>query len=185
MRTFIAIDIPPSGSITSLYKEISANIMGAGIKYTQPNQNHVTLAFLGEISDEQVNVLHTGLSRILYGKSQITLNLKGLGVFNKNKQPTTLWIGIEPNKELRDLWQNINTCIGNAGINIEAYKKFSPHVTLGRIKSIEENHNILHFVKKYEDADFGKIELTHFTFYQSTLTPEGPVYRSMYTYNLR
>lgn len=184
MRTFIAIGIPASETISALYSDLSANIEGAGIKFTDLSQNHVTLAFLGEISNEKIQLLHSGLSDVSIGKPRIILNLKGLGVFNKNKQPTTLWMGIEPNDELRILWNNLNTFLESAGITMEPYKKFSPHVTVGRVKTTREYHNIMQFVKKYMEADFGKFECTHFTFYQSTLTPDGPIYRALYNYSL-
>jgi 2'-5' RNA ligase len=185
MRTFIAIDIPENDDIREIYQYLPLHIKGAKIKYTLPEQNHLTLAFLGEIDKIIADKLIQELSAIRLGESDITLELTGLGVFHSNRQPSVLWIGITPNEKLSKIYDYINRCIQNAGIAIDTTKSFSPHITVGRIKSAERDNNVMDVAAKFKSTSFGVLKITNFKLYKSTLTPKGPIYEVLETFPLQ
>lgn len=185
MRTFIAIDIPENEDIREVYQYLPQHINGAKIKYTSPEQNHLTLAFLGEIDKTCADKLIHELSAIRLGESDITLDLTGLGVFQSNRQPSVLWIGMTPNEKLSKLYDYIKLCVQNAGIAIDTTKPFSPHITLGRVKSIEKDNTIIDVIAKFKSTSFGVLKITCFKLYKSTLTPKGPIYEVLETFPLQ
>lgn len=184
MRTFIAIDIPENKAIKDLYQYLSGNITGAKIKYTATDCNHLTLAFLGEVDQERINLLENKLYGIQLGEPKLTFVLKGVGAFYSNKQPSVLWIGIEHTENLAKLQNTVQYCIQNAGIPIDTQKKFTPHITVGRIKLEERDNNIREIVEKSKSTEFGALEITHFKLYKSTLTPNGPIYEVLQSFPL-
>lgn len=176
MRTFIAIDIPPTKEIQELQSDIFANLKGVDIKYTDKTQHHITLSFLGDTSAEQVSALCASLETIKCSLNRMDIHLRGIGVFKSGQKPSAVWVGIEPNTTLDNLWFDINKRVEADNIKIEK-RKFSPHLTLGRIKRIEPMHNLAYFKQKYQKTLFGKIPVTEFVFYQSILTQQGPIYK--------
>lgn len=185
MRTFIAIDIPENEDIREIYQYLPQHIKGAKIKYTLPEQNHLTLAFLGEIDKTSADKLIHELSAIHTEESDLTLHLSGLGVFHSNRQPTVLWIGITPNEKLSKLNDNIKLSVQNAGIVIDRGKPFSPHITLGRVKSSERDNNLIDVAAKFKSTSFGTLKINDFKLYKSTLTPNGPIYEVLKTFPLQ
>lgn len=185
MRTFIAIDIPGNDDIREVYQYLPLHIKGAKMKYTSPEQNHLTLAFLGEIDKTIAGRLIHELSAIRLGESDITLDLKGLGVFRSNKLPSVLWIGITPNEKLSKLYDYTKLCVQNAGIAVDTTKSFSPHITVGRVKSIEKDNTIIDVAAKFKSTSFGVLKITNFKLYKSTLTPNGPIYEVLETFPLQ
>lgn len=185
MRTFIAIDIPENDDIREIYQYLLLHIKGAKIKYTASAQNHLTLAFLGEIDKTITDKLIHELSAIRLGERDITLDLNGLGVFRSNRQPSVLWIGITPNEKLSNLYDNITQSVQNADIAIDTNKTFSPHITLGRVKSAERDNNVMDIAAKFKSTNFGALKITDFKLYKSTLTPNGPIYEVLKTFPLQ
>ncbi len=176
MRTFIAIDIPANDEIRELLSDLRANLKGIDIKYTELNNSHLTLAFLGETTNSEVSSLCKELESINLEFNKIQLGLKGLGLFKNGRTPSVIWVGIEPNPQLQEIWVKINEAVSSIGISIDQ-KEFQPHLTLGRIKRANVSHNLDSFKTKYQNVSFGDISITGFVFYQSILTPNGPIYK--------
>lgn len=185
MRTFIAIDIPDNDNIREIYQYLPLHIKGAKIKYTAQDQNHLTLAFLGEVDEHGINNLKNELSVIQLGISDIMLQLSGLGIFRTNRQPSVIWIGIAMSDEQRKLHELINIGVQHAGININSTKEFFPHITLGRVKFAEKDNNIIEITEKFKSTNFGKLKINSFNLYKSTLTPNGPIYEVLKTFSLQ
>src|SRR6185312_10851398 len=61
-----------------------------------------------------------------------TLELAGVGEFG-GKIPRALWAGVRPNEALMHLQRKIETALQRIGLPAEE-RKFSPHVTLARMK---------------------------------------------------
>jgi 2'-5' RNA ligase len=57
--------------------------------------------------------------------------------------------------------------------------EFTPHVTLGRIRSLRGWERVLAVVKEHEQTRFGESAIDHVVLYQSELQPEGAVYRPL------
>ena len=183
MRTFIAIDIPPTTEIRNLLADFHKNMSGVDIKYTDLSNHHITLAFLGETTNDQVIDICKNLNYIKLLVSKIEIDFEGIGLFKNGHNPSVIWIGIKPNDLLQNLYKKVNRVAESHGFTFEK-QKFSPHLTLGRIKRTYPNHNLNLLKAKYHESFFGKALVTEFVYYQSILTPQGPIYKPIQKFKL-
>lgn len=128
MRLFVSIQ-PPPDVLAALDAELgrARAVAPHGLRWTRPEQWHLTLAFLGEVPDEDVPALTDALAAVV-DDTPMTLRLAGGGCFGTR----VLWVGLAGDVHaLRRLAANIGTAAGEAGIELEE-KSFRPHLTLAR-----------------------------------------------------
>ncbi|HEY4789319.1 MAG TPA: RNA 2',3'-cyclic phosphodiesterase [Bacteroidales bacterium] len=181
MRSFIAVDISPTPEIRNLIADLKQNLRGLDLKYTEINNYHITLSFLGEIPDVEVNAICKDLGMIIFNR--IELSLAGLGVFKSGSNPQVVWIGIKTDDNFIKLWEHVNQTISNYGFKTDK-REFSPHLTIGRVRKALPYHNLSLFLEKNKHSFFGKFSINEFIFYQSILTPQGPIYKSIKKFGL-
>jgi len=183
MRTFIALHIPCSTELNNVFSDLRQNLKGAEVKYVESDNLHITLSFLGETNAKQISDLCLALQNIQLPKHSIDLQLQGVGSFKNESVPGNIWVGVKAEDSLQELFRGINDIVLLQGLVVDN-RKFLPHLTLGRIKKILINNNIEELRAKYRQASFGKVQITEFTYYQSILTPQGPVYKPIQRFSL-
>jgi len=175
LRTFFAIPLP-DGIRGWLNGEVILPLskLPVKVKWVEPQNIHLTMRFLGEISFDMLSSIIAGTSRALHGISSAKLHITELGTFG-GKSPRVIWIGaggeIEKLMRIHDAIEKV--CIG-AGLPPDD-KRFSPHITIGRVKSPAHTAQLISTIKKIEikQLDFAANELILF---KSTLTPQGAIY---------
>lgn len=177
---FVAVPIP-----TPIVDQVSELIAGLkkGCKFinfpmtwTQPNSLHITLKFLGDIRQSQVEEISRELNRITNHHAPLRLKIHEMGVIPNWKRPRVLWLGVGSNgTTLQDLqaevWQQLDRYCEKREKN-----EFHPHLTIGRFKSfagIDTAKNVIisHRGFKTEHFEVGRIVL-----YRSVLLPSGAVH---------
>lgn len=130
MRLFVAINFTDQiketiGGVIKDLKEISS-----GGTFTQPENLHLTLAFIGETSrvDEVKGAMDQAVEKI--NAKFFTIHLEGLGSF-KRSQGLIYWMGVKKNERLSRLNQDLIKALKVKGFPMED-RKFKPHLTLGR-----------------------------------------------------
>lgn len=104
-----------------------------GARWIDRDSFHITLRFIGDIDDRLAHEIAYELEGVT--ARPFSLRLKGVGVFGGNK-PHSLYAGVEENADLRRL-QSIHERICQVlGLDAEG-RKFTPHVTLARLKDAE------------------------------------------------
>jgi len=126
LRLFVGIEFPPELKLR--LSLLSTGIAGA--KWVDPGNFHLTLRFIGEVSEDTAADIDEALLRIR-GRP-FTVQLAGTGVFGGDK-PRTLWVGVERSPELSRLRDKIEQGLIRAGLPPEP-RKFAPHVTLARLQ---------------------------------------------------
>ena len=102
-RCFVAIKIPYEIKVVSLLHLLKNALFSSSINWVKPGNLHLTLAFLGEISDERIQSTIDILNEISYNFTEIDIEIKGLGTFGSAGSPTVLWIGIKKSSILNEL----------------------------------------------------------------------------------
>ena len=105
-----------------------------------PRGIHLTLAFLGELSDEQlVEAIHAA-EEAAHKATPFEYRLKGLGIFGSPQQPRVIWMGVEDlpsgkvqGSPLQQVHRVLSKELELRGFEVEK-RPFSPHLTLARIK---------------------------------------------------
>jgi 2'-5' RNA ligase len=125
LRLFVGIAFPPELKLR--LSLLSTGMPGA--KWMDPGNFHLTLRFIGEVSEDTAADIDEALLRVR-GRP-FTVQLAGTGVFGGDK-PRTLWVGAERTPELARLRDKIEQTLIRAGLPPEP-RKFAPHVTLARL----------------------------------------------------
>lgn len=173
MRLFIAVKIPQIEKILNVLNKIS--LTGADIKPVEPENIHVTLAFLGEVEDNRVDLVKDALLALKFKKFKMTM--KGMGAFPSISKPRVIWIGIsEGFTELREIRNYLVKQLIARKIRLEDEKDFVPHITVGRVKGPSNLSNLIDFVNQYSNEYFGEFIVDKVILFKSTLTPKGPIY---------
>ena len=171
MRCFIAIDVPED--ISDKLKELQKKFENLD-SITFPKIFHLTLKFLGEISEEQVEDVKNSLRRVKF--KPFDLELTEIGSFPDDKRINVLWVGVESADNVIGLQQEIEQ-------NLNGFSKdlrFHPHVTIGRVKFVKDKEGIRRLLKSKVE---GKFRAENFKLIKSELMPEGPRYTNLGVYS--
>ena len=118
MRLFVSL-VPPQVVRAAL------PALPPGVRAAPPGQEHVTLAFLGDVADPAP--VAAALDEVLAGAAAPRLRLEGAGAFG-----TALWLGLGGDRErLRRLAGEVQDAVRRAGVALEP-RPYRPHLTLGR-----------------------------------------------------
>ena len=177
IRCFISINIPEKlkEEIIKIQQELEEKNLFFG-KFTEPENLHLTLKFLGEISEERVEEVKRELKGLKSGKFKAGFG-RG-GVFSE-RFIRIIWIEIL-GKQVFDLQSEIDRRMKEIGFKKE--ERFMSHLTIARVKKAEDREKLLkEFEMKYEKKDF---TVDKFFLMKSTLGEKGPVYEILEEYEL-
>lgn len=134
-RTFIALELDTE------QQHFLGNVIRQGkhflpdLRWVDPTGIHLTLAFLGELDNAQLERAVEAAEYAATLARPFTYRLSGLGTFGPPRQPRVLWMGIsEPSGALRVLQQALVLALEQREFPTDS-RPFSPHLTLARIKS--------------------------------------------------
>jgi len=94
------------------------------------------------------------------------------------KTPKIIWMGIKEAEKLKELNKKVNFQLAYEDDFVN--KKFTPHLTLGRIKYLKEKSSMEFLINKFNDTDFQYINVAEIVIYESKLLPKGPEYIELY-----
>jgi len=178
IRAFIAIELPVK--IIDCLKEIQDELKHTSNKVTwvKPENIHLTIKFMGDIEADKVNRL-TGFLEGAAAKSySFDISVKGVGGFPTIDNPRILWVGIEDDKNLSHLYDNLENGLAALGFEKEE-RPFKPHLTLGRIKFLKYKKGLKERIERFKDITLGKCRIDSICLFQSRLTPEGTVHTKL------
>jgi 2'-5' RNA ligase len=176
MRTFIAIELTPEikSKLEHLVQRLAP--LTRNVRWVRPEGMHLTLKFLGEISEAQAGRVKALLEPCFRGKIHFDLSVKGTGWFPPgSRSPRVLWVGLEGGPELAELQASCESALAGEGFPREE-RDFHPHLTLGRVRSPQGLRPVLEELDKSKDEEFGRMTVTRIAFYQSRLKPGGAEY---------
>lgn len=176
-RCFIALEI--SREAIDYTEELDLQIKKKNLfagKFTEPENLHLTLKFLGEISEEKLDEVKKKLKEIKFKEFEV--NLGEVGTFI-NRLNSILWIKLQ-GKEIWELQKIIDDKLKDL---FESELRFMSHITIARMKKIPSKKVLLDYVKniKVKKINFSVKE---FVLKKSELKPEGPVYTDISKYSL-
>ncbi len=179
-RTFIAIELAPR--VVEKLSRVQEELRGAGarVKWVARQNLHLTLKFLGDIEYEKVNEISRVITGAVADAAPFTLGIHGIGTFPKGrKAPRVVWAGVEGNVEaLEKIFTRLNEGLVGFGVPYEK-RRFSPHATLGRVRSSAGANRLVEAIGEHADADFGESEVSGLVFFMSELTSRGPIYTAL------
>lgn len=152
----------------------------AGSRWIDRDSFHITLRFIGDIDDGLAREIAYELDGV--EARPFSLRLRGLGVFGGNK-PHTLYAEVEENADLRRL-QSIHERICQVlGLGADQ-RKFTPHVTLARLK-VPEVRSTHHFLAAHSLYKSRLFEVGRFVLFSSRPSRGGGPYAVEESYQLQ
>lgn len=168
---------PKINKIIRQFKQIDTKI-----KYVELNNLHLTLKFFGDIDTDGLEVLENAISKVISEFKPFKINIKGCGAFPNNNHIKVIWIGIEDDTILKELHDKLDSEFARLGFDKD--KKFSTHLTIGRMKSAKNKSQVKTTIEEFDNIEIGEMMVEKITLKKSTLTPSGPIYDNIYEFEL-
>jgi 2'-5' RNA ligase len=177
MRAFIAIDLPEP--LPAALAEVQQVFRGAcqDARWTRPEGIHLTLKFLGEISDAQTRQVVEALGQI-GAFEPFSVEVTGFGFFPQAQRPRVFWAGVAAPPALAELAARIEGHMEKIGFARED-RAFSPHLTLARFQVPRPQPALEAAVAARTNVSLGKFTASEFILFESKLSPQGAQYRKV------
>jgi len=107
----------------------------------------------------------------------------GLGVFSNKNNPKVLWIGLESIQCLMLAYYHLAELLKQNRI-VSDNKPLKPHLTVARIKRIEDSASFESFLTQNQQFHFGSVAINKVVLYESISTICGPVYNPLFVREL-
>ncbi len=179
MRAFIAVELPAEvrQALAALARGLAAS--RADVKWVEEDHLHLTVRFLGEITDEQRSAIEALLGRLTQAHGPVRLQLSDLGAFPSLSAPRILWVGVgQGAEELTRLAEAIEEGLGTLGLPREP-RAFTAHITVGRARSPSNRSQLVDRMKALHWEPPAPFPVTHLTLFESHLTSMAAVYTAL------
>ncbi|HEV8244026.1 MAG TPA: RNA 2',3'-cyclic phosphodiesterase [Nitrospirales bacterium] len=191
LRAFIAIQLSDElrRQIGSVQEELRREVSGSGrtgrtgrIGWTNPNGIHLTLKFLGDIRESQIQPLQGVLQRAASSAQPFALEAHGVGAFPNSRAPRVIWVGLHGSdgdmEVLRRLQVAIEDGTAELGFQKEA-RAFTPHLTLARIRDRLEAGALDKVLAANQSRTVGGFTAVSVGLIKSELRPSGALYTTL------
>lgn len=170
MRVFIGIDLS-NETKEALYDLQRVWLMSTEKKRPTLFSNfHITLKYIGELNDEEVDLLYLALKKHLKDFEKFKVNIADIGTFKKGSGDI-LWVGFTEGKDiLSNLHKNVLKAINASNIEVRK-EKYVPHITLARNVTFNNRSYHLPLVNKEEEINFVTVFKSHHVNGILTYTP--------------
>ncbi len=158
MRMFVAA-LPPEEVLADLDEFLDVRREAAEFRWSSSEQWHLTLAFLAEVSDRQLDGLVERLTAAAGRRAPLTLRLAGGGAFPDPSRARVLYAGVGADlAELDRLAAAARAAAVGAGVRVDG-TRFRPHVTLARLSRAQEVTRWLRILDTYRGPSWPLTEL--------------------------
>jgi len=164
--------------VIRVQQEMQRLVSRDAVRWTKPEQFHLTLRFLGDVAVERVAALQEAINAVCRGDPALHLRAQGLGFFPKARSPRVIWVGVNDNEgRLVDLQKKMEGAV-QPFTQEPGAEKFSGHVTLGRVKFLKqpEIEKLAAHAQAVSDRLFGEWTANEIEIIRSRLLPAGAVH---------
>jgi 2'-5' RNA ligase len=149
-----------------------AQACGDTVRWTPPEQMHLTLRFFGDVASAEVGCIKTALHRACENRPAFQLRAVGIGGFPNLRQPRVIWAGVTGEVgALSSLQVEIQRETGGWGQTDS--REFSPHLTIGRVRDGRVIKALAEKLAGLVAKDFGNWRVGAVRLMQSELAPGG------------
>jgi len=182
-RLFVAI-FPPAHIVTSLCAAVAGlakGIPARAIRWTRPEQVHLTLNFLGAIAIARIPEIGSALEAACHGHRQHKVLVARLGCFPNRSRPQIIWAGLAGDlRPLESLKKSIDAHLLASGC-VGEDRPFHPHLTIGRARELNPagRRQVAEALAGEQERDFGEWQVGSIELMQSVLSPQGAAYGAL------
>jgi 2'-5' RNA ligase len=176
MRLFIAVPVRQPGALRFLGESRRVlEATRADVKWVSAGQYHCTVRFLGEVDERRLDELRHAVTHCARATQPIDAELNGVGMFDRGRYPVVIRVDLgDASGQLAALEKRLSSDLAALGFPREK-RPFHAHVTLGRARSGRNADALANAIRRLSGSM--PCRLDRLTLFESTLTPEGPIYR--------
>ena len=137
----------------------------ARLRWTKPENLHLTLKFIGEYPEGEMGTLEEALRGVVW-PGEFEVKVRGLGFFPNARAPRVIWAGVEAGPELGQLARRVDRALWKLGVPPER-KAYAPHLTLARIEDRTPLSKLHEAIKALNSQEFGVFRPDRFYLYWS------------------
>jgi 2'-5' RNA ligase len=147
IRSFLAFEIENDAVLNRLAAAQRQLLQtGADVKLVEPQNIHVTIRFLGNITLETTEKIFDEMKQIQF--TPFNVQIKGLGAFPNPRYPRVVWAGITQGAEqLQSVFSQLEPKLRGLGFTPDT-RGFSPHLTIARVRSSRNKQQLAEFLAK-------------------------------------
>lgn len=178
IRSFLAFDID-SEIVMKRLVDVQGLLLktGADLKVVEPQNIHITVRFLGNVSEGTVEKIFLDMQKLQF--SPFDVKIHGVGAFPDARYPRVVWAGITQGaNDLRQIFSQLEPHLQALGFAPDP-KGFSPHLTIARVRSGRNKVELAKFITDNGNFEFGVVHAKCFRLKKSELRPTGPVYSTL------
>ncbi len=180
IRAFIAVElgVEAAAAVEAVQAAMTRAVPRGSVRWTRPEQIHLTLQFLGNVAADRIEDLQGKLVPALAGSPAFTLRLDRIGVFPSSGTPRVIWVGLGGDlPALLALQSRVADASRAFGDHDEA-REFHPHLTLGRVNRIHSRamHALTTTIGAQANPPPAAWRVGEVRLIRSELRPAGAVY---------
>jgi 2'-5' RNA ligase len=178
VRLFIGIEI--SDEVRAELARVQQRLgrCRAKVKWVPPQNIHLTMRFLGEVSEDRLESVSAAMAGAA-GGGPFEFEVCGLGRFPSRGSPRLVWAGVKDGAErVCAVQAELERGVRKAGFEAER-RRFTPHLTVGRVKSRAGTDELSALIEQHADRAFGRCPAAELVLIRSKLTPSGAVYSAV------
>lgn len=174
-RSFVAVPLPAEIRVALVTTMNSLAQETAGVKWSaNPDNLHITVKFLGKVTDNRLALLAAALSRGLGAVPAFAVGVTGIGAFPGARHAGVVWAGIdEPTGALARIAAAVEKACADLGLAEPEPRPFRAHVTLGRARPPVDVRAV---VSAWSQRAFGSFTVDQVHLYESQLSPRGAIH---------
>jgi 2'-5' RNA ligase len=178
IRSFLAFDIENDTCVNRLAAAQRQLVQtGADVKLVEPQNIHITIRFLGNITPTMVERIFDEMRQDQF--TPFNVQIKGLGAFPNIRYPRVIWAGITQGaNQLKNIFSQLEPKLRSLGF-VPDTRGFSPHLTIARVRSGRNKQQLAEFLTKNTDYEVGTVDARCLRLKKSALTPKGPIYSTL------
>jgi len=173
VRAFIALELSPEIQQNLKEAQDVLRTSRAHLTFVDPAIIHITVKFLGDVDEKQLQSLIEALKGIPFAPFHVSATTVTV---NNPRRPHTVWCSIVDAGKGNRLLLLIEDALEPLGFARET-RSFTPHATIARVKSPDPS--LFTVLGSLRSRTFGNCTITGLKLKKSTLTPRGPVYEDL------
>ncbi len=167
MRFFIALDLPleTKDQLSIIQQKIKQLLPEA--KLTNPEKLHLTIAFVGEQSDDFKEKLEGILTKASQGISSFSVTPSYIDGFPHLHNANTLWVGVKGDiDKLYELRHHIKDGLATIGLPVDQ-RRFVPHIAIAKLEHFKLDPNTEKAMEEIMSDSFSAITIISVKLFES------------------
>jgi len=177
LRTFLAIELDPEVRAQLVVLQQLLAKAAPDVKWVEQENLHLTLLFLGEVDERELLAICRAAQGAVAEIPSFNLTIEHAGCFPNARRPRTLWVGVGTGaQEVIAVHDALEGPLLELGCYRREERQYTPHVTLGRVKSDRPADALAAALQKHQAWNAGESRVREVHIMSSQLTPKGPIY---------